>query len=170
MRIARVAPAAIVFSVLGSTAFALPRPGERFPEFTSQDLVGQDRSTSEFVGHDTLLIAIADRSAGNAMRDWFIAAEEHVPANVARASLISIHVPIFVSTGHVRKEAREQVPERYWHATLLDRGNMAKELGLERGDTPFVFVLDEQGRVVVAVHATVSSPEAQEIWKELGRH
>ena len=73
-------------------------------------------------------------------------------------------MPFFVSTGKVRSEAREQVPEPYWQATLLDRGNMAKQLGLEVARTPYVFVLDERGGVVAAVHANVDSPQAQEIW------
>jgi hypothetical protein len=164
MRISRAAVVSFVIVALGSTALAMPRPGERFPQLTADDLMGQSRSTEEFVGRPRLLIVIADRKAADAMRAWYIAADERVPPNVARESIISIPLPFFVSTGKVRREAREQVPQQYWQATLLDRGNMAKQLGLEVAQTPYVFVLDERGGVVAAVHANVDSPQAKEIW------
>ena len=165
MHIARAAVISVVIVVLGSRALAaMPRPGERFPQLTADDLTGQSHSTDEFVGRPRLLVAIADRKAADAMRAWYIAADERVPANVARESIISIRLPFFIPTGKVRSEAREQVPQQYWQATLLDRGNMAKQLGLEVAQTPYVFVLDERGGIVAAVHATVDSPQAQEIW------
>ena len=69
--------------------------------------------------------------------------------------------------GQARDKARHQVPRQCWQATLLDCGDMAKQLGLEDGQVPYVFVLDERGIVVAAVHATVDTPQAREIWNAL---
>jgi hypothetical protein len=131
---------------------------------TAQDLSGGVHSTGELRGRRTLVIAITNRGAGNAMRAWYAAADSRMPSNVGRESLLSIRLPFFVSMGQAREKARHQVPQQYWQATLLDRGDMAKQLGLEDAQAPYVFVLDERGVVVASVHATVDSPQAREIW------
>jgi hypothetical protein len=164
MRIARSANTVILLLTLATTAFALPRPGEPFPGMNAQDLTGQARSTNELRGHRTLVIAITNRGAANAMRAWYAAADSRMSANVGRESLLSLQLPFFVSMAQARDKARHQVPRQYWQATLLDRGDMAKQLGLEQGQVPYVFVLDERGTVVAAVHATVDAPQAREIW------
>jgi hypothetical protein len=98
------------------------------------------------------------------MQAWYTAADSRMPASVGRESLLSLGLPFFVSMGQARDKARRQVPRQYWQATLLDRGDMAKQLGLDDAQVPYVFVLDERGVVVAAVHATVDSPQATDIW------
>jgi hypothetical protein len=167
MRIARSANTAAIILTLATTAFALPRPGEPFPRMSAQDLTGEVHSTNELTGQRTLVVAITNRGAANAMRAWYAAADSRVPSNVGRESLLSLQLPFFVSMGQARDKARHQVPRQYWQATLLDRGDMAKQLGLEDGQVPYVFVLDKRGIVVAAVHATVEAPQAREIWNAL---
>jgi hypothetical protein len=154
----------VLFAALESRALALPRLGEGLPPVSAPDLTGQIHSTRELVGHRTLVVAITDKNAGPAVRAWYAAADRRVPATVARQSLVSIHLPFFISTAYAEGKAREQTPPQYWHATLLDRGDLAARLGLDSGEVPDVFVLDENGRVVAAVHAPVDSPRASEIW------
>jgi hypothetical protein len=164
MRIGRAAATTMLLVTLAATALAVPRPGERFPRVTAEDLTGQVHSTDELLGRRAFVVALTSRDAANAARAWYLAAEAQIPANVARQSLVSLHLPFFISTPYAQGKAREQVPRQHWQATLLDRGSMAKELGLEGDKVPYVFVLDETGRVVAAVHATVDSPQAREIW------
>jgi hypothetical protein len=170
MRIGRAAATALFLVTLGATARASPRPGDPFPKVTAQDLTGQQRSTDELKGQRALVVAITDREAGNAVRAWYTAADAKAPSTM-RESLVSLRLPFFISTPLAQSKAREQVPRQHWQATLLDRGDMAKHLGLEGGQhAPYVFVLDENGRVVAAVHGTVDSPGADAIWNALAGH
>jgi hypothetical protein len=164
MRIGRAAAATLFLLTIESAALALPRPGERFPNVSAQDLTGQTRSTEELVGKRALVVVITDREAINAARAWYMTADARVPANVARESLVSLRLPFFISTPFAQKKAREQVPRQHWAGTLLDRGDMARNLGTAATPAPYVFVLDESGRVVAAVHGTIESPQAEEIW------
>jgi len=152
---------------LAGLADALARPGEFFPIVTAKDLTGQMHRTDELVGRRTLVVAITDKDAADAMRAWYVAAGSHMPPSVVPESIISLHLPFFVSTDFVRNRAREQVPAQFWHATLVDRGDMAEHLGLEESKTPYVFALDEDGRIMAVVHAPVQSPQAEMIWTAL---
>jgi hypothetical protein len=154
----------MLLMTITAAAFAAPQEGQRFPRVTAEDLTGQVHSTDELIGHRAFVVAITSREAVNGARNWYMAGEAQIPANVARQSLVSLHLPFFISTPYAQGKAREQVPRQHWQATLLDRGNMAKQLGLENDKVPYVFVLDETGRIVAAVHSTVDSPEAAEIW------
>jgi hypothetical protein len=167
MQTARTVATVVLAGFLWSeSAGALPNPGERFPSINAQDLTGQSHSTDELVSRRTLLIAISDRSASKAMRAWYSMADSRVPASVARESLISLHLPFFVSIDTARSKARREVPQQYWHATLLDRGDIAAQLGLDQ-KVPYVFALDEHGRVLAAVHGPVDSPAAENVWRAL---
>jgi hypothetical protein len=101
------------------------------------------------------------------MRAWFNAADTHIPKAVARRSIISLHLPFVVTTNYARGQAREQVPEAYWHDTLFDRGEMAAQLGESESKIPYVYALDEHRRVVAVAHSLVDAPEAQRIWSAL---
>jgi hypothetical protein len=158
--------AAAILSIAGR-ALATPHPGELFPAMGAKDLTGQDHRTDEYAGSRALVVSISDRDAGDAMRAWFNAADARIPKTVARRSIISLHLPFVVTTHYARGQAREQVPEVYWHDTLFDRGEMAAQLGEAESRVPFVYALDEKRRVVAAAHALVDAPEAQAIWAAL---
>ena len=145
-----------------------PEPGAPLPSFTAEDLLGEEHSSEEYQGQRTLLVAITDKNAGDGMRRWFEAADAHAPASVQRESVISIHVPFFVGLGAVRQRVQSQVPRPFWDDTLLDRnGAMADTLGLASSKQPYVFALDEHGRVLASAHGPPDSPEAQRIWSSL---
>jgi hypothetical protein len=155
-----------ILSIAGRV-LATPHPGELFPAVGAKDLTGADHRTEEYAGAPTLVVSISDREAGEAMRAWFNAADAHIPKSVGRRSIISLRLPFIVTTNYARGQAREQVPEVYWHDTLFDRGEMAAQLGESESRTPYVYALDENRRVVAAVHAPVDAPEAQTIWAAL---
>lgn len=151
-------------------AFALPSQGQSLPEFSAHDLTNGKHASDELKGRPTLLVVITDKDAGDPMRGWFDAADQHVPDSVHRQSLIALKLPFFVSEGAARGKAKNQVPREFWKDTWLDKnGGMAKALGLSSSDTPYVLALDAEGRVVASVHATVDSPEARAIWSALRR-
>jgi hypothetical protein len=101
------------------------------------------------------------------MRAWFTAADTNLPGSVARRSIISLHLPFFVTTDYARRQAREEVPSAYWRDTLLDRGDIAERLDQPASSIPYVYALDEHRHVLAFVHGVAGSPDAQRIWKAL---
>jgi hypothetical protein len=154
--------------VLGGSAVALPGAGEPVPTFAAKDLLGQPHESREWLGRCTLLVVITDQHGGDEMRRWFDTATPRLPEEVHRASIISLGLPFYVSTGMVRSRAKDQVPQQFWRDTWADKDSkMAKVLGLATSRTPYVLALDEHGQVLASVHGTVDSPEAQAIWDAL---
>ncbi|HZH16333.1 MAG TPA: hypothetical protein VE057_18425 [Archangium sp.] len=157
-------------SALALPAWAADKPGvgKPLPGFTARDLLGREHSSHEYQGRPTLLVAITDKDAGEEMRRWFEAADQHVPARIQRESVISLHLPFFVGLGTVRRRVQEQVPRPFWDDTLLDRdGSLAETLGLGSSEVPYVFALDAQGRVLAVVRGKADSPQASRIWSSL---
>jgi hypothetical protein len=148
-----------------------PTAGSPLPSFSAKDLLGQEHSSRQFSGQRTLIVAITDKNAGHPMRRWFEAADVRLPATVQRASLVSLQLPFVVSLGTARRYARQHVPQRYWESTLLDRdGAMAEALGLPFSEQPYVFSVDEHGRIVAVVHGPPDSPDAGLIWSSFSGH
>jgi hypothetical protein len=163
--------------LLAASALALPagaadrlRTGQPLPGFTGTDLLGQEHTSQEYEGKPTLLVAITDKNAGDEMRRWFDAADQHAPASVQRESIISLHLPFFVGMGTVRRRVQDQVPRPFWDDTLVDRnGALAETLGLGSSKEPYVIALDANGRVLAAVHGKADSPQASRIWSSLNK-
>ncbi|CAM3490785.1 hypothetical protein OV207_25680 [Corallococcus sp. BB11-1] len=156
--------------LLSPGAFALPPAGQPLPAFSARDLTEGAHASEELKGRPALVVIITDKDAGEAMRGWFAEADTRMPDTVRRQSLITLKLPFIVSEGAARGKAKKHVPEGFWKDTWLDKnGGMAKALGLASSRTPYVLALDEDGRVVASVHATVDSPEARAIWSALSR-
>src|SRR5262249_29612028 len=118
-------------------------------------------------GKPTLVVAIADRDAGDGEQGWWDAADRTVPG-VQKLSIISLSLPFFVGDSYARNKAKERIPKQYWSVNLMDTdGKMAKELGLPDDKLPTVFALDPEGRVAAAFHGKVSDPGADAIWRAL---
>ncbi len=147
-----------------------PRAGQPLPGFSGKDLLGKEHSSQEYAGRPTLLVAITDKDAGEEMRRWFEAADQHAPGSVQRESIISLHLPFFVGLGSVRDRVKNQVPRPFWDDTLLDRdGTLAGTLGLGSSQEPFVIALDARGRVLAVVNGKADSPQASRIWSSLNK-
>jgi len=162
-----LATVALAIATPAAEAAAAPKRGELFPIFTALDVTGQPQSTAGFRGAPTLIVAITERGAGDAMRAWFEGATKRAPS-VRQKGIISVSVPFFVSESYARSKAREKIPQQYWHDNLFDSHlSMAKGLGLSESDVPWVFVLDAQGKIVAQVHALAETPAANVIWKSI---
>ncbi len=117
----------------------------------------------------TLLVAITERGAGDAMRAWFGAAD-HLAPRVNRVSIISVGKPFFVSDAYARSKARQEVPRGAWHASLMDTDHaLAKALRLDEGAVPYAFAIGGDGRVLAVVHGSVDDPRAGQVWAALQR-
>lgn len=158
---------ALGVAAVASDASAAPKTGELFPSFIALDVTGQKQSTARFRGTTTLIVAITERGAGDAMRAWFLGARERNP-KAHQVGIISISVPFFVSDSYARSKAREKIPQQYWHDNLFDSNQqMARFLGLPESGIPWVFVLDAQGRIVAQTHALAETNGATPVWKAL---
>lgn len=154
--------------LLAGPAVALPKTGEKVPDFSAKDLLGKPHDSHEWEGQRVLLVIITEQHGGDEMRRWFDTANEHLPEQVHRASIISLGLPFYVSAGMERGRAKEQVPPEFWRDTWADKdAKMAKVLGLATSQQPYVIALDEHGQVLASVHGTVESPDASQIWRAL---
>lgn len=153
-----------LISVLGA-----PQTNAPFPDFRALDVAGQKQSTTRWRGSTTLIVAITDRGAGDAMRGWFEAAGKRAPG-ARLGGIISISVPFFVSDEYARQKAREQIPKAYWHDNFFDAHHtISSFLGLPESRVPWAFVLDPQGRVLAQAHAAWSASESKAVWAALSR-
>ena len=161
---------ACILALLGpGRGSAAPQAGEALPSLTAADVTGQRRRLSDLIRGPTLLVAIANRDAGDGMRAWFSAATARAP-QANQVSIISIGKPFFVSDSYARSKAREHVPRAYWHASLFDTDHsMAKELGLREDEQPYAFAVGEDGRVLVSARGKPDSPQAEQLWTALSR-
>lgn len=153
-----------------ATAGELPSAGEALPPVDGHNLLGQAQTRADLVaGAPTLLVVLTDQDGADAMKAWFDAADTRAPANLTRKSIVSLHLPFFVSEGMARDRAKGRTPRQYWGDTLLDvRGRMARQLGLARSTTPYAFVVGPDGKVLASVHAPVDAPGTDALWKALG--
>ncbi|WXH31599.1 hypothetical protein WA016_05575 [Myxococcus stipitatus] len=153
-----------------TVASAAPRIGEVLPALSAQDLLGKTHHTQEWTGRRTLLVVLTDKDGGEAMRQWFEAAATRVPTSVHRASLITLHLPFFVGLGTAREHAKKDVPRDAWADTWLDKnGAMARTLKLASDPLPYAFALDEDGKVMAAVHGRVDSTAGRALLELLAK-
>lgn len=152
-------------TVVGVAA-AQPTAGRLFPRIAAQDITGAKHPTLVPAGESTLVVVMTDRAGERAMRAWFAAAEEKLPARVQRISVVSLKLPFFVGIDTVRSHARKQAPPVFWKRTFVDRGGeMAKALDLPHTQDPFVFAVAADGTVKAHAHGPPSGPEAEAIWR-----
>jgi len=147
---------------------APPDVGARLPDLKARDVNGAEHQLHQLVSPKgpALVVAIADRDGADGMQAWFDAADTRAPS-AARVSIVSIHVPFFVSDDYARSKAREKVPEKWRSASLFDSdAKMAKQLGIE-GKEPWVFVVAPDGQVLARAHGAADGPEAEAIWRAL---
>lgn len=153
-----------------TAALAIPSAGETLPSIKAPDVTEAPRDLQALLAQSkelTLVVAITDRDAGDEMRAWYEKADEMAKES-NRISIISINVPFYVSDEYARSKARAQVPPRWESQTLMDTDEkMAKMLGMKESKTPYVFVVNPQGKVLASVHAKAGSPEAAQIWQAL---
>ncbi len=157
----------LVGALVAARALGAPEAGVALPSLRASDVTGAPHQLEDLIDGPTLLVAITDRDGGDAMRAWFGAADARAP-HVNRVAIISIGKPFFVSDAYARSKARQEVPRRAWHASLMDTDHaLARTLGLEGGATPYAFAIDGGGRVLAVVHGSVDDPRADQVWSAL---
>ncbi len=154
--------------LLAFAAVAAPAVGERLPDLKAKDVTGEERRLHALLGgRPTLLVAITDRDAADAMQAWFDAADTEAP-QANRVSIVSLDLPFFVSDDYARSKAREKVPKAWRSRSLFDSdGKMSEKLKLGGGEKPWAFAVGPDGEVLARVHGGVKSEQASEIWSKL---
>lgn len=160
---------ALLLTRLAAGATALTPAGQPLPPVAGDNLLGQRQTREDLVSRaPTLLVVLTDSQGADAMQAWFDAADTRAPAHVTRKSILSLRLPFFVSEARARARAKDRVPRQYWDDTLLDtHGQMARQLGLVRSATPYVFAVGRDGRVLASVHAPVGAAGTDGLWRAL---
>lgn len=152
-------------------ALAAPNPGQRFPGLVAKDVEGKPQRLEDLLGKGkgpTLIVAITDRGASDEMRAWFKEADKIDLPDDRRISIVSLNLSFLVTDDYARSKAREEIPQRFWYRSLMDKnGKMAEELGLSKGDVPWAWVVAPDGKVLASAHGKVDVPGASSIWKAL---
>jgi hypothetical protein len=165
--VAALAGLALLGIVQAAHTAAGPKVGERFPSLEGKDLDAKGRELASLVVEEpTLIVAITERAGEKGMQAWFDKSDTLAPRMIRRVAIVSIDMPFFVSDGMARAEARGKTPEGFYGRMLLDTSSkMARRLGLEKNDTPYVWVVDRQGTVLAAFHGRVNDPGADGVWQ-----
>ena len=159
--------AALLLSGLG---LAIPQPGGTFPSLDAEDLTGRPVNTEEWLRSPSLIVVTTEREGSEQTRAWFDTAKAKSPPDLQMRSILSLHLPFFVSEGKARAEARKEVPQEDWDDTILDvRGQSAKTLGLSASEEPYVFLVDAHGRVLASAHSPADAPQSRAVWEALER-
>jgi hypothetical protein len=141
--------------------------GQPVPSFTGTDLTGTPRQSTELKGQPTVVIAATSRSASEEAQAWANRLTERYGEGVHLTTLIAIDLPFFIPESTALDMAREKIPRQYWDQTWLGgEGDIQEALQIAPGsETPYIFTVDEQGRITAGVHARVGDPQAQRIWQ-----
>jgi len=165
---------AIVLSLLclwliADRSAAAPEAGATLPSLTARDVLGQSHRLEDLIRGPTLLVAITDRNAGDAMQAWFDAANTRAP-QANRVSIISVETPFFIGDEYGRSKARERVPGPFRHASLFDKNHaMARALDLHDDHLPYAFAVSGDDHVLAVVHGMPGDPGAKRLWAALER-
>jgi len=147
-----------------------PRVGERLAPMELDDLRGHAHSTSELVGRRTFVLAMTSSSAEAAMREWGRRADEQLPAGTHQVSLVLLGLTLFIPSELARAQARAMSPPERWSDTWFDVHRDPADAALEKSELPYVFALDEDGRVVAEAHALYCDAEGEPIWASFRAH
>lgn len=145
--------AAVVLAV-ASAALAEPQPGRAFPSFRVDDLAGTHRTERDLRGRWTVALAMTDKDIGPQLTAWRRQLGERLPPHARVLNLVALDIFGLVATSTVVGQARERTPRPMWESVWFSRdGALAEQLGLADSETPWVFVVDPDGRVALNVHA-----------------
>lgn len=153
-----------------TTARAVPEPGRAMPTLSARDLRGEAHSEREFNGHWTVAIAVTDKDIGPLVDAWWRALDAQMPHHVRRVSLVALDLFGMIPTSLVFSEAREAAPASRWSSIWLCRdGTLARQLDAPESETPWVLVVDPDGRVAARIHATVSADGVARVLQSIAR-
>jgi len=144
----------VVALMISLVASAEPRAGQTMPPFAVGDLEGRQRTQRDLTGSYTVVCAMADSDADEEIAAWWHPIAASVPPGTRIVTLIALDLFGLIPTSTVLSEARSRTPRPQWAWVWLSRdGSLAESLALEDSETPWVFVIDPAGRVVLNVHA-----------------
>lgn len=161
--------AACLAMAVSATGWADPQPGRAFPAFAVNDLAGQRHTERDLQGRWSVVLAMTDKDAAGAVTAWHQALDGRVPGHARVLYFTALDIFPLVSTSTIVSRARARTPQNRWDVTWLSRdGAFAEQMGLPESETPWAYVVDPAGRVVLAVHAMVSPPQVERVLAAVG--
>lgn len=150
-------------------ALAVPQPGRSVPSVSVNDLAGTRHTERDLTGQWTVAFTMTDKDCGPSLTAWFRQIEGRVPARTRLLSFVALDLFALVPTATVLSQAREATPRSSWSTVWFSRdGSFADQLGLPESETPWVFVIDPNGRVVESIHATVDAAGVSRVLSAVG--
>lgn len=155
---------------LTPSAMAVPQVGRALPSVSVNDLSGTHHTERDLAGQWTIALTMTDKDCGDAVGRWFRQLRGSVPASTRVLTFVAIDLFPLVPTSTILSQAREATPRHQWSTVWFSRdGSFANQLGLPESETPWVFVIDPQGRVVESIHAEMSAAGAARIVAAVGQ-
>ncbi|MEZ4408133.1 MAG: hypothetical protein R3A52_16900 [Polyangiales bacterium] len=150
--------------LLSLSADATPQVGRAMPRFAVNDLNGARRTDQDLRGHWSIVFAMTDKDTGPALRAWWQRVERSAPPGTQMYTFAALDLFGMIPTSTVVSQARDSAPRSRWNRVFLSRdGSLAEQLGLPESETPWVFVVAPDGRVVESIHAPVNEAHAQRV-------
>lgn len=163
--------AVLVLSLsLTPAAMAVPQVGRTLPSVAVNDLNGTRHTERDLTGQWTIALTMTDKDCGDAVGRWFRQLRGTAPASTRILTFVAIDLFPLVPTATILSQAREATPRHQWGTVWFSRdGSFADQLGLPESETPWVFVIDPQGRVVESVHAELTPAGAARVMAAIGQ-
>ena len=143
---------------LGSTA-AMAQVGKMFPELTGETLDDVKKTIpTQTKGKYTIICMAYSSDSENDLKTWLSPAYDKFIAKTEMFSYdVNLYfVPMFTGVnvagaGKAKKELKAGTDKELHQHVLFYSGDIdvyKKELGLEKKDLPYIFVLDKDGKIV----------------------
>lgn len=160
-RVTRRAALPLAFVLALSTpGSADPVVGAHLPRFSVSDLNGTTHSERDLVGGWSVVLAMTDKDVGDDLTLWWRRLDGAIPRGTRLYTFAALNLFPLIPTATIVSQAREATPRSRWNSVWLSRdGSFARSLGLAEVETPWVFVVDPTGRVVVTVHDRVNDAD-----------
>lgn len=140
----------LFMSLVVSSLWAVPGPADEFPNFAGRTLNDKPVDRNGLRGAPTVVVITPDRKAAESIRAWLRDLRAELSQKVRVRDLIENNAPYFIPEKDVIKQAKRNIPKRYWNETWLVTG---RAIGIELGQstqvsTVYVYILDSESQII----------------------
>jgi len=165
----------LVHLVLGQT-------GKMFPNIKGETLEGKEVNVpNDTKGKYTLIGMAYSQKSEDELKTWFQPAystfiDKSKPSLFEERYDVNLYfIPMFTginkaAIGTAKKKALEGIDSKLQQNIIFYKGELEKyknELGLNRKDTPYFFVLDKEGKIIYATEGSYSEDKMSAIEEKI---
>jgi hypothetical protein len=164
--------------ILGADLAAHAQVGKMFPELTGETLNDAKKSIpSSTKGKYTIICMAYSSDSENDLRTWL---QPTYDKFIAKTEMFSYDVnlyfvPMFTGlniagAGKAKKQLKEETQADLQPYVLFYTGDIdayKKELGMDKKDTPYIYVLDKDGKVVYATSGVYTDNKMENLEDKL---